>query len=60
MDQTVVDIHTDAVDIYAVVPLVRKKHGAAIYVQLKTTEEPVNGQIKEAQGLRCVLLGRDS
>ena len=34
----------------------RSKQGAAIYAQRKAIVEPVNGQIKEARGLRRFLL----
>ena len=34
----------------------RSKQGSAIYAQRKTIVEPVNGQIKEARGLRRFLL----
>jgi transposase len=34
----------------------RRKQGSAIYAQRKTIVEPVNGQIKEARGLRSFLL----
>jgi transposase len=34
----------------------RSKKGAEIYAQRKAIVEPVNGQIKEARGLRCFLL----
>ena len=34
----------------------RSKQGSAIYAQRKTIVEPVNGQIKEARGLRSFLL----
>ena len=34
----------------------RSKKGAAIYAQRKAIVEPVNGQIKEARGLRRFLL----
>lgn len=34
----------------------RSKQGSAIYAQRKAIVEPVNGQIKEARGLRCFLL----
>jgi hypothetical protein len=34
----------------------RSKKGARIYAQRKEIEEPVNGQIKEARGLRRFLL----
>jgi hypothetical protein len=34
----------------------RSKQGSAICAQRKTIVEPVNGQIKEARGLRSLLL----
>jgi len=34
----------------------RSKKGSAIYAQRKAIVEPVNGQIKEARGLRSFLL----
>lgn len=34
----------------------QKQKGAAIYAQRKAIVEPVNGQIKEARGLRRFLL----
>lgn len=34
----------------------RSKQGSAIYAQRKAIVEPVNGQIKEARGLRLFLL----
>jgi len=34
----------------------RSKNGSAIYAQRKAIVEPVNGQIKEARGLRRFLL----
>ena len=34
----------------------RSKAGSRIYAQRKAIVEPVNGQIKEARGLRCFLL----
>ena len=34
----------------------RSKKGSAIYAQRKAIVEPVNGQIKEARGLRRFLL----
>jgi hypothetical protein len=46
--------HTDAKTRMAC--KLRSKQGAAIYAQRKAIVEPVNGQIKEAKGLRRFLL----